>query len=64
MCAGAIVHARLEKVVYGAKDLKWGGHSSITNIFDLNLNHKTEAIYAQNELCSGILTNFFKKKRK
>ena len=64
MCAGAIVHARLEKVVYGAKDLKWGGHTSITNIFDLNLNHKTQAVYSEYKPCREILSSFFRKKRK
>ena len=41
MCAGAILHARIDKVYFGVKETKFGGVVSIANIFDINeMNHK------------------------
>ncbi len=66
MCAGAIINARIKKVVYGAKE-----KTSHDNLFEMiltsqRLNHKCE--FMQDEIsqkeCSAILTNFFKDKRK
>lgn len=43
MCAGAILHARIDKVYYGVNEPKFGGVSSVANIFDISkLNHKVE----------------------
>ena len=65
MCAGAILHSRLDKVVFAAKDIKWGGAGSIVNLFELDgINHKTEAQYYPIEEASSILTSFFREKRK
>ena len=36
MCAGAILHARIDKVYFGVKEPKFGGVVSIANIFDIN----------------------------
>ena len=36
MCAGAILHARIDKVYYGVNEPKFGGVSSVANIFDIN----------------------------
>ncbi len=43
MCAGAIVHARIERVVYGAADERWGGAGSVFDILGGGrLNHRPE----------------------
>ena len=41
MCAGAIVHARIDRVVYGAADERWGGAGSVFDVLGCNrLNHR------------------------
>ncbi len=65
MCAGAIVHARVARVVYGADDPKAGAAGSIFNILETDqLNHRCEITRGvmQTE-CATMLQNFFKKKR-
>lgn len=65
MCAGAIIQARMDKVVYGARDLKAGAHSSILNLFELPFNHKVEVDSGVMEDESAkIISDFFKKLRK
>src|ERR1700756_4077718 len=45
MCAGAMIHARLARVIFGATDPKTGACGSIVNLFDENkLNHHTEVM--------------------
>ena len=65
MCAGAIVLARLERLVYGAADPKTGACGSLRDIVgDTRLNHQvavTRGVLA--ETCSGLLTDFFRAKR-
>ena len=65
MCAGAIVHSRINKVYFGATDPKAGAIMSIDNIFDNEkLNHKVS--YENGileEECSKILKDYFKEKR-
>ena len=64
MCAGAIIHARLDKVVFGAFDLKGGAVSSKCDLFNKGFNHKPEVFEGICEKeCSELLTNFFKDKR-
>lgn len=64
MCAGAIVNARLAKVVYGASDPKAGAMGSMTDITSLPLNHKPEIVSGVlAEECSALLSDFFKAKR-
>ena len=64
MCAGAIVNARIAKVVYGASDPKFGAMGSMTDITALPVNHKPEVISGVLEdECSQLLKDFFKAKR-
>ena len=65
MCMAAIIHARVKRLVYGAKDPKWGGAGSLYNLSsDMKLNHKIETCdgILKNET-SNIIKNFFKNKR-
>lgn len=65
MCAGAIVQARLGRVVYGASDPKAGAvHSLFQLLSDARLNHRAEIVSGVLlEPCSQILTRFFEAKR-
>jgi tRNA(adenine34) deaminase len=66
MCAGAILHARISRLVYGAPDPKTGAAGSVLNLFaDNRLNHHTEVeggILA--EACARMLQSFFQDRRK
>ena len=65
MCVGAMLHARLKRVVFGAYDAKTGAASSQSNVFEnLNLNHQTTVqggVLADE--CAQVLQDFFKTKR-
>ncbi|MBC7499362.1 MAG: tRNA adenosine(34) deaminase TadA [Herminiimonas sp.] len=65
MCAGAMMHARLARVVFGASDLKTGACGSVVNLFEQpQLNHHTEltgGILAED--CSMLLKQFFASRR-
>lgn len=65
MCAGAIMHARITRVIYGAKDPKSGACGSIVNLFaEDRLNHHTAVVggVMANET-SRILQEFFAARR-
>jgi tRNA(adenine34) deaminase len=66
MCAGAILHARIARVVYGARDPKTGVHGSVVDLFAVDrLNHHTEilgGILAED--CAGMLSGFFASRRR
>lgn len=65
MCAGALVHARLKRLVYGAKDPKAGAVESVLNLLNHpRLNHRMEitAGVLQQE-CTDILKAFFRSRR-
>lgn len=66
MCIGAMVHARIKRLVFGAYDLKSGAVGSVCNIIDdVTLNHKVEyvgGVLADD--CGCLLTEFFQKRRK
>ena len=65
MCAGAIVNARVERVVYGAPDLRFGAMGSLLDLTKFPLNHIPEYLGGvMREECVEILTSYFKKKRK
>lgn len=65
MCAGALVQARVARVVYGATDPKAGAvHSLYQVLQDSRLNHRCEVIGGVlAEECGGILKDYFKEKR-
>jgi len=65
MCMGAIIHARVARVVFGAQDLKWGAAGSLYNYAeDVRLNHQPEIIHGvcQDE-CRALIQEFFRSKR-
>ncbi len=65
MCAGAIINARISRVIYGASDPKSGSCGSIINLFDLPYNHRPKILNeVLKEECSQILKDFFGKLRK
>lgn len=65
MCAGAMVHARIKRLVFGASDTKAGAVVSQASVFDKSfLNHRVAyegGLLAQD--CGRILSEFFKAKR-
>jgi len=64
MCAGAMVHARIKRLVYGAADARAGASGSIYNILaDTRLNHQVEVVAGvMEEECRAIVQKFFEKK--
>ena len=65
MCMGAIVHARVARVVFGAPDFKWGASGSLYNfVEDVRLNHRPKIIHGvcQDE-CRALMQEFFRSKR-
>ncbi|MEK9803507.1 MAG: tRNA adenosine(34) deaminase TadA, partial [Curvibacter sp.] len=65
MCAGAMLHARLKRVVYGAPDPKTGAAGSVLDLFgEARLNHQTAVqggVLA--EACTAVLQDFFQGRR-
>ena len=65
MCAGAIVHTRIRRVVFGCADVRAGAAGTVMNLLQhKSLNHQTQVTTGvlQNE-CAALLQDFFKKKR-
>ncbi|CAM2847502.1 tRNA adenosine(34) deaminase TadA [Vibrio neptunius] len=66
MCAGALLHSRVKRIVYGAPDLKAGAAGTVLNLFE----HQAAYHYADieqglmEEECRGQLQAFFKRRRK
>src|SRR5262249_48630328 len=66
MCAGAMIHARLARLVYGASDPKAGAAGSVLTVLNhAKLNHQMEVTAGVlADKCSEILTSFFQARRK
>jgi tRNA(adenine34) deaminase len=65
MCAGAIVHVRLRRLIFGCADPRAGAAGSVINLLQLpSLNHRCEITSGvlENE-CAAILQDFFRKRR-
>ncbi len=65
MCMGAIIHARIQRVVYGATDHRAGAIESVYTITqDRKLNHHVEVVGGvMAEKCAQLLKDFFRKRR-
>ena len=65
MCAGAMLHARIARLVYGAREYKTGAHGSVMDVFaEPRLNHHCEVhgeVLA--EACSDLISGFFASRR-
>ena len=66
MCAGAIMHARIGRLVYGAADPKTGACGSVVNLFaESRLNHHTAVTAGVlAEECGALLQAFFQQRRR
>jgi tRNA(adenine34) deaminase len=65
MCAGAMLHARVARVVFGAPDPKTGAAGSVIDVFSFKqINHQTQVVggIMQAE-CGQVLRDFFKERR-
>ena len=65
MCAGAMLHARIARLVFGAADPKTGACGSVINLFsEERLNHRAEVVGGVlSEECGALLSNFFAARR-
>ena len=64
MCAGAIVNARIPRVVYGASDAKCGACGSVCDLFSMDFNHHpTVEKGVREEEAAQLLTEFFQNLR-
>lgn len=65
MCMGAIVHARVKAVVFGASDPKWGAAGSLYNMGeDSRMNHQVEIVGGVcNKECRSVIQDFFRRRR-
>lgn len=65
MCAGALVQARVDRVVYGARDPKAGAVESLYQVLsDARLNHRPQVTGGVlGEECGKVLSEFFRKRR-
>ena len=64
MCAGAIINARIPRVVYGASDAKCGACGSVCDLFSMDFNHHPAVEKGvREEACGALLTEFFQNLR-
>ncbi|WP_373499574.1 tRNA adenosine(34) deaminase TadA [Desulfococcus sp.] len=65
MCMGAIVHARISQIIFGAYDPKWGGAGSLYDLAsDTRLNHRVAAVGGvMEDRCRQMMRDFFQARR-
>ncbi len=65
MCAGAMLHARVDRIVFGTPDPKTGAAGSVLDVFAMKqINHQTTIEGGMmSEECGQLLRNFFKERR-
>lgn len=65
MCAGAMIHARIKRLVFGTPDPRAGSAGSIYNVLtDPRLNHRVDVLSGVREdACAGLLHEFFERRR-
>ena len=65
MCAGAIIHARIARVIFGTPDPKSGAAGTVTNVFDSpGLNHRVAVSGGVlQDACADLLQTFFRSRR-
>jgi len=65
MCAGAMIHARITRLVFGTPDPKAGAAGSIYNVLtDPRLNHRVDVVSGvREEECARLLREFFTERR-
>ncbi len=64
MCAGALINARVDRVVYGTADPKAGSCGSLVNLFSLPYNHQPELVGGvRKDECATMLQDFFRQLR-
>ena len=64
MCAGAIINARIPRVVYGASDAKCGAARSVCNLFSMEFNHHPEVTKGvREEEAAALMSEFFQNLR-
>lgn len=65
MCAGAVLQARIARLIYGARDAKTGVHGSVVDLFAVErLNHHTEVVGGVlADECGRLLSDFFASRR-
>ena len=62
MCAGAIINARIPRVVYGARDVKCGAAGSVCDLFAMDFNHQAQGGVRETE-AAALLQEFFRELR-
>lgn len=64
MCAGAILNARIPRVVYGASDSKFGAVNSVCSLFSMDFNHHPQVTAGVMEAeCAALMQAFFRDLR-
>jgi tRNA(adenine34) deaminase len=64
MCAMAMMHARIKRVVFAARDPKTGAAGSVLNLFETTMNHHTQVLEGvMAEEASAMLSGFFQQRR-